>query len=578
MDRKQKIENQKKKLIKDGKLHFFHYVIVFFSILLTFGAWLFSKHQVSQKVEERFNREADQSIALVKERMELYENALWGGVALYDSSGDISYQEWYDYAHSLRIEDRYPGINGIGVIYNIQHEDLEEYLKKYKIDRPDFKVHPTHENIELWPITYIEPVAPNRKAVGLDMAFETNRYIGITNSKETGMAQITGPIILVQDEKRTPGFLFYAPFYKDGIKPLTVEDRHEYIIGVTYAPFIMHELMEGTLSSESRHVGMAIYDGGELLYQDRDFGDEFERHSFEKHVTIEMYGRNWEFHIWSNSGFKKASEVNQSHFILIGGIIIDSLLIMIFVSISRSNRMALSYAEEVTQDFKEGNEKLAVMNENLEQFVYIVSHDLQSPAGKIMAFVELFKDVIQKDINDEAKDYIDSISEHAARIYGLVDALLDYSTIGKNNHISKVSISHMISDVVCDLNLKGGKVEYENLPSIFVDEMIIFSLFRNLLSNSIKYNKNIPHIKISCQEREGDWLFTIEDNGIGIEDKNKSKIFEAFSRVYYKEYSGSGLGLSICKKAVNAHGGDIWVEKSEVGKGTVFCFTIRKLI
>jgi signal transduction histidine kinase len=240
--------------------------------------------------------------------------------------------------------------------------------------------------------------------------------------------------------------------------------------------------------------------------------------------------------------------------------------------------MALSYAEEVTQDFKEGNEKLAVMNENLEQFVYIVSHELQSPAGKIMAFVELFKDVIQKDINDEAKDYIDSISEHAARIYGLVDALLDYSTIGKNNHISKVSISHIISDVVCDLNLKGGKVEYENLPSIFVDEMIIFSLFRNLLSNSIKYNKNIPHIKISCQEREGDWLFTIEDNGIGIEDKNKSKIFEAFSRVYYKEYSGSGLGLSICKKAVNAHGGDIWVEKSEVGKGTVFCFTIRKLI
>lgn len=213
-----KNESQRQKLVNAGKFHNIHWVILCLSALLTVLAWYFANEQVNQKVEERFQRESNHIIELVKDRMTLYEQALWGVVSLYAASDkQFGHAEFKKYATRLHIDETYPGINGIGIIYHIKPAQLPSYLANKRVERPNFTIHPKHQQNEYWPITYIEPEQKNNKAIGLDMAFETNRYTAVKKARDTGLAQLTGPITLVQDDKNTPGFLFLLPFIN--IKP-----------------------------------------------------------------------------------------------------------------------------------------------------------------------------------------------------------------------------------------------------------------------------------------------------------------------------------------------------------------------
>ena len=344
--------NKEQKLASTSKMHFIHWLIIFLSVILTFSAWYYSQYQIKQKLEIKFEREAEQAVSLVKERMALYENALKSTVAHMDAlSEDINVNQWKAYAKSLQIEVNYPGINGLGIIYNIQPEQLTQYLKQQKSLRPNYSLHPYHNEVEYWPITYIEPVALNQKAIGLDVAFEQNRYSSIKKARDTGKSELTAPITLVQDQKKTAGFLLYAPFYKGGIKPQDVKKRRENIIGVVYAPFIMENLMKGTLAESNRHVSLKISDKENLLFDDAADNNSIEIDKdplFIKDIDMVLYGRTWTFSIQSNTNFEEHTTLDQSSIILIGGLIIDAFLLLLFLLLSKANRQALVYANQVT--------------------------------------------------------------------------------------------------------------------------------------------------------------------------------------------------------------------------------------
>ena len=139
--------------------------------------------------------------------MKKYEDGLWGGVsAIQILSGDVSRQDWKRYVDSLGLVEKYPGINGLGVIHNVPEKKLENYLKVQRKDLPSYDIYPKHTKNEFLPITYIEPVKTNAKAVGLDMAHETNRYTAAIKARDSGKAQITGPITLVQDSGKNTWF------------------------------------------------------------------------------------------------------------------------------------------------------------------------------------------------------------------------------------------------------------------------------------------------------------------------------------------------------------------------------------
>ncbi|WP_425596457.1 CHASE domain-containing protein, partial [Phaeobacter gallaeciensis] len=201
-----------------GRISALHVTIVCLSLCMTFSAWLYSKHQLDIRTEARFNAAKDRTIGLIVERMSKYEDALWSGVAAISSHGGaMSYEDWKVFSTSLELEEKYPGVNGIGVIQYVERANLTRFQAERNAEPRDFEIYPEHTQDILLPITYIEPEDINAQAIGLDVAHETNRRTALLASRDTGSSQITGPIYLVQDSGHTPGFLFYAPYYRGGV-------------------------------------------------------------------------------------------------------------------------------------------------------------------------------------------------------------------------------------------------------------------------------------------------------------------------------------------------------------------------
>lgn len=565
---------QRNKLIHAGQMHLVHWLIIFLSIVLTFSAWYYSKSQLNQKLEAKFQRNAEQVVNLVKERMGLYENALWGGVAFIDSvDNDITYTQWLAYSTSLKIDTVYPGINGIGIIYNVQLAQMADYMAKQLALRPDYSLHPNHQESEYWPITYVEPAAPNKKAIGLDMAFETNRYSSIKKARDTGQAQLTAPITLVQDAKKTPGFLFYTPFYQGGRKPENIEERRKTIVGVTYAPFIMKNLMQGTLAEQNRHVSIQISDAGEMLFDDNSDEGNLDIDTnplFYKEVETELYGRVWKFLIQSNLSFREESTSNQSSFILIGGLTIDSLLLGLFLFLSRANRQALLYADEMTVALKSKTKHLEKSNSDLEQFSYIASHDLKSPLNAIKQLVGWIKEDCQDILPEDSKKHLNLLSQRSQRMMKLLNDLLDYSRINRDEFKNeRVNLNDLSQDILQLLDIPQSFTFSAPDIDINIPQAPLEIVLRNLISNAIKHHdKKSGHIVISYDSNIEFHTFVIEDDGPGIPEEFHDKAMEMFQTLQSRDkVEGSGMGLAMIKRIVEHYQGSIAID-SDGERGT----------
>jgi signal transduction histidine kinase len=230
------------------------------------------------------------------------------------------------------------------------------------------------------------------------------------------------------------------------------------------------------------------------------------------------------------------------------------------------------------------NQILIDKNKELERFAYIASHDLQEPLLSIIGYSNLLDDDYKENLDDDGKLYLNLIKKAANRMRNLITALMEYSRIEKKESIAMVDFNDLLLEVKEDLSIKihesEAKVTWENLPIVNCYQTFIRILLQNLVSNAIKFTAKttIPEVKISCVERELDWMFKVEDNGVGIDAKYFDEIFFIFKRLNNEnEYSGNGIGLAHCKKIITIHNGNIWVE-SEEKKGSTFYFTISKYL
>lgn len=567
---------------KSAGINTYHALILALSVFLTLLVWYSVRQQIPKLVDDYFDQEVQKVVKLVQGRMHKYELALWAGTATIKAHGDdVSHQKWLDFSEILEIDEKYPGINGIGVIQSVTRENLSQYLEKQREFRPDFRVYPEHSEAEHLPITYIEPVKTNAAAVGLDIAHETNRYTAAKKARDTGLAQITGPITLVQDSGKTPGFLFYVPYYSHG-EHLSIESRREKFSGLVYAPFVVKRLMQGVIGEDSREIQIRILDSEKIIY------DEFtdlrgEDPVYEKTVVMDFYGRIWSFDIRSNKLSGQLAGKKYSTIILVCGLIITTLLFFLFRAHTRTNRRAIHFAEQMTSELKEKTEKLKRSNEDLEQFAYVASHDLQEPLRVIGNFTQLLQQRYKGKLDKKADTYIKHTVDGVTQMQQLLIDLLEYArATSEACEFKKTDLNIVMEDVLRDLEFpiieSKAKINIDVLPSVFGEKTQLHQLFQNLLSNAIKFRAEDRklQIDIGAKETADGWCLFIKDNGIGVDRKYLEKIFVMFQRLHNrKDYKGSGVGLAICKKVVLSHGGEIWVESS-TGKGTCFFFTIPK--
>jgi signal transduction histidine kinase len=224
--------------------------------------------------------------------------------------------------------------------------------------------------------------------------------------------------------------------------------------------------------------------------------------------------------------------------------------------------------------------KLAISNAELEQFAYVASHDLQEPLRMITSYIQLLERRYKNNLDNNANDFISYIVDGANRMKQIINDLLALSRLNsRGKEFKLVNIEKVIKNIVDDLesliNENGAKIICDYLPEIIVDETQMVQLFQNLIINAIKFRRNDPPIiKITARKKEIEWEFSVQDNGIGIKQEYYKKIFMIFQRLHSKEeYKGSGIGLAVCKKVVERHGGRLWVD-SKFGEGSTFIFTI----
>jgi light-regulated signal transduction histidine kinase (bacteriophytochrome) len=236
--------------------------------------------------------------------------------------------------------------------------------------------------------------------------------------------------------------------------------------------------------------------------------------------------------------------------------------------------------KERTATVEERSLQLTQINAELEQFVYASSHDLQEPLRTVTSFLQLLERRNRDLLDAESKKFIEFAVKSSEHMRSLINGLLEYSRVTlKERKFQKVDCNSILSQILKQLNASveesGAKVECLWLPEVYGEPLLLGQLFQNLIGNALKFcSGRAPRVEVGSEKREEDWLFWVKDNGIGIEPRYFQHIFRLFQRLNNREnYPGAGLGLAVCQKTVELHGGKIWCE-SEFGKGSCFYFTI----
>ncbi len=248
----------------------------------------------------------------------------------------------------------------------------------------------------------------------------------------------------------------------------------------------------------------------------------------------------------------------------------------------RSTLQDISELKKTERQLKKTANELKDSNQELEQFAYVASHDLQEPLRMVASYVQLLEKRYADQLDDDARVFINFAVDGAKRMQGLINALLIYSRAGtKNKPFAKIEthtlLQHVLSDLMIKIKETEAEIQVGSLPDIYADETQIHQVFQNLLGNALKFTEEKkPVIHISSAEEPDHMHFTVKDNGIGIEEAYKERIFMVFQRLHTRQqYEGTGIGLAVCKKIIERHGGNIWIEPNPEG-GTIFHFTIRK--
>ena len=235
-------------------------------------------------------------------------------------------------------------------------------------------------------------------------------------------------------------------------------------------------------------------------------------------------------------------------------------------------------------EWQETVDQLRTSNERLEQFAYAASHDLQEPLRMVSSYLQLLEHRYANDLDEDAEEFIDFAVNGADRMRAMIDSLLDYSRVTTHGEPLEPTASETVLEDVCDdLRLRIEKTDAvittDDLPTVTADADQLAQVFRNLLSNALTYSGDRPpQVHVSAKHTGDMWRFSVADDGIGIDPEFHERIFEVFEKLHAGEEApesrAGGIGLALCERIIERHGGEIWVE-SEPGDGATFYFTLR---
>ena len=543
----------------------------------------------------------------MRSRISLYRQSLDGGAALFEATEVVSLDQWKSYVKVLHIEKTLPGINGIGFIMPVQRSKIEDYLELSRNRGVEnISIHPVTDSPEILPITYIEPVEPNKEAVGLDIGFEANRREAAYNARDTGKATITRRITLIQDNTKSSGCLLLRPMDERGRIPETDELRRAAFRGWIYAPFIASRFMAGLTKSQGRDFDIEVYDDEEsretnLIFASNSGEKAKRKPLFSVTRSFPVMGQTWTV-IWKSTPELEASISTKEPFlVLLGGMFLSfAVVILMFIYARReayvSHEVKIKTGELVQKE-REVSQALAraeAATAAKSTFLANMSHEIRTPMNGVIGFTQLLDD---GRLDDKQQRYVQMISESGAAMMNLLNDILDISKVDAGLmkiNSSPIDVRHILTSC---MKLVSPTAETKQLELIVNIDPLLPELVRgdglrlrqvilNLLANAVKFT-NKGHVQLEAtfrtskprrddQSRHSEISICISDTGIGIAPDRQAAVFEPFQQAdgsTARKYGGTGLGLSISNQLVHLMGGEMLME-SVVLKGSSFTVNI----
>jgi signal transduction histidine kinase len=541
---------------------------------------------------ERLDRRAEQVANALERRVRTYGDVLYSVHGLFRSSDHVTRQEFHENLASQRIFGRHPGVQVIG--YAEWADAGEAGALAARVDRearvsglgyPAFAVGPEPDRTPQAPITYLEPVQGNAPAFGFDFLSERNRRDAVLRTLRTGRPEATAIVRLIQERGHQNGFLVMLGVRRPDGRP------H----GAAYAAFRMGDLVRGAVGGARRGDDLEIYDRGENGHvrtpiagaglgfdSDRSREAGALRHAAHgsRLVDIDVMGRDWTLYYAPREALRTDVETALAWLPLLLGALLAGLCAWLVRASARTERRALALAERMTEHLRASQTELARSNAELERFAYVASHDLREPLRTITGFLGLLSRRHRDRLDDDGREFVDMAVDGAKRMDRLIADLLEFSRAGRREtEPEAIDVGAAWGVAVRNLGAaiaeSGAEVTAGPLPTVLADRGEMVQVLQNLLGNAIKYrNGHPPHIHAAAVRRGEEWEISVSDDGPGVDPRHHERIFVLLHRLHSRDdVEGTGIGLAICKKIVERHGGRIWVE-SEEGHGARFAFTL----
>lgn len=516
--------------------------------LMVWGNFLSSELKTQQIQFETNVSDASQKIS---DRLSRYEQVLIGAKGLFAASKKVELNEWKKFIEIQKIDERFPGIQGVGYVHHITNEEREDFIEELKnYGEINYTIKPEGIRDEYYPVMFLEPQDfRNKRAIGYDIFVEETRHNAVETVKSTGTTTITGKLILVQETENDVqnGFLMLVPIYEKGSDEIESFE----LDGIVYAVFRMNDFVKGIFEPDFfDYIHMRIYDNSvsnENLFFDSNYitHKKFENEDFSEIFNFEIGNRDWVFVF---EGTQPPHQGIENQILIVIPIVgfFFSILFFYFVRIFVENMKLSQNAIK--------SEKMSIIGTMASR----IAHDIRNPLTIINVCNENLKLMVGEDKIKQKQ-----VEKIARSIKSISDIIEDVLTFAKNERINKekVSIKIMLQNVLDEIDIPD-KIKIhtpKNHVIINCDKSKIESVFSNLISNSIQAIKREGEITVNIKESPNKIIIIFEDSGPGIP---KEKLSEIFDVSFSTKQSGTGLGLSICKNIIEQHNGKIYVSNN----------------
>lgn len=570
--------------------------------------FVYTKSMQDQRIQLAFETEAVRSSNRIVDNLRVYEEVVRSISSFYAGSDAVSRGEFNAFVG--RTLTQHSGIHALEWVPRVSsnsRSSFEQQARRDGLEDFQFKRF-TSENkwtssAEDWtdqyfPVFYMQPHVGNEQVLGIDMASNPTRLAAMNTARDTGQPIATAAMSLVaEDHDPQVGFLLFVPIYQNEATVETVEQRRQSLEGFALGVFRVRDIVgcetQVTLPNfaslrvidEDEKELHCSFSGAEGL----DKNDSRFQHT--EYCTIG--GRSWKLEFTSSNSWLKAHRGHIALQIGVGGGCLASLLGVILMAqlgrtenvecLIRDRTADLKYANRMIQHHSEelqtAKHVLEQSNQQLKEFAYATSHDLQTPLRGIASFAAFLKDEFQEQLDETGNEYVNRIITSAERMRNLILDLLEYSQVeSQSSDLQPTCLNSIVDTALAlldsEIERRNGVVTRDHLPMVQGDAQQMSQLFRNLISNGLKYQGDAPpRIHISA-EIAATCTIQVQDNGIGIDPRFEDQIFDIFRRLHtQQEYPGTGIGLALCRRIVHRHGGTIHVT-SALGHGSKFVFTM----